>query len=71
MSVPLSHLLGLGRVQIYNKNGQEVYSKTAYRNDWRGTFKNSSEPLPAGSYYYMIDLNDGGKPISGWVYITY
>jgi gliding motility-associated-like protein len=60
------------RVQIYNRNGQEVFSAIAYRNDWRGTYKNSSNPLPAGSYYYMIDLNDTSKEvIKGWLYITY
>ncbi|MCW1953298.1 MAG: gliding motility-associated C-terminal domain-containing protein [Flavobacteriia bacterium] len=60
------------RVQIYNRNGQEVFSAIAYRNDWRGTFRNSSNPLPAGSYYYMIDLNDATQEvIKGWLYITY
>jgi gliding motility-associated-like protein len=59
------------RVSVYNKSGQEVFNKLGYKNDWRGTFNNGGEPLPAGSYYYMIDLNNGSKALTGWLYITY
>jgi gliding motility-associated-like protein len=59
------------RVAVYNKNGQEVFSAQGYRNDWRGTYKNSENPLPAASYYYVIQLNTGEEPITGWMYITY
>ncbi len=59
------------RVTVYNKNGQEVFSALAYRNDWRGTFKNTSNLLPAASYYYVVDPNNGEKAITGWLYITY
>ncbi len=59
------------RVSVFDKNGQEVFSTTNYKNNWRGTFKNSANPLPAGSYYYVIDLNNGQDQIKGWLYITY
>lgn len=59
------------RVRVYNKNGQEVFSKVNYTNDWRGTFKSSNNSLPAGPYYYMIDLANGEDPIKGWLYLTY
>ncbi|MDB9795376.1 gliding motility-associated C-terminal domain-containing protein [Flavobacteriaceae bacterium] len=59
------------RVSVFDKNGQEVFSTTNYKNNWRGTFKNSANPLPAGSYYYVIDLNNGQVQIKGWLYITY
>jgi gliding motility-associated-like protein len=59
------------RVSVYNKNGQEVFSAQGYRNDWRGTYKDSTDPLPASSYYYVIELNTGEGPITGWVYISY
>ena len=61
----------LARVSVYNKNGQEVFSKAAYKNDWRATYKENGSPLPAGSYFYKIDLVNGEKPITGWLYITY
>jgi gliding motility-associated-like protein len=59
------------RVAVYSKNGLEVFSAQGYRNDWRGTYKNSTNPLPAGSYYYVVELNTGEEPITGWLYITY
>ena len=59
------------RVRVYNKNAQEVYSMVNYKNDWRGTYKNNSEPLPAGSYFYIIDLKNGEMAIEGWLYISY
>ena len=59
------------RVTVYNKNGQEVFSALDYKNDWRGTYKNSGDLLPAGSYYYIVDPNNGEKALTGWLYITY
>ena len=59
------------RVAVYSKNGLEVFSAQGYRNDWRGTYKNSTNLLPAGSYYYVVELNTGEEPITGWLYITY
>ena len=59
------------RVSVYDKNGLEVFSAQGYRNDWKGTFMNNSNPLPAASYYYVIELNTGEKRVTGWLYITY
>ena len=59
------------RVSVYDKNGVEVFSTQNYQNDWRGNYKNSADPLPASSYYYIIELNTGEEPITGWLYITY
>ena len=59
------------RVSVYDKNGNVVFSAANYKNNWRGTFKNSANLLPAGSYLYVIDLNNGEKATKGWLYITY
>ena len=59
------------RVRVYDKNGLEVLNVTAYKNDWSGTYKDSGSMLPAGSYYYVVDLKTGEKPMKGWLYITY
>ena len=59
------------RVTIYNKNAQEVFSALGYKNDWRGTYKNSGDLLPAASYYYVVDPNNGEKALTGWLFITY
>jgi gliding motility-associated-like protein len=59
-------------VDIYNRYGQLVYHSTGYAHDWDG--KSNGKPLPAGTYYYIIDLKadlkTGTKPISGFVDIV-
>tara|TARA_B110000027_G_scaffold132592_1_gene159080 strand:- start:274 stop:537 length:264 start_codon:yes stop_codon:yes gene_type:complete len=59
------------RVAVYDKNGLEVFSAQSYQNDWRGTYKNSQNPLPAGSYIYRLNLGDGSPAKEGWIYIQY
>ena len=59
-------------ITVFNRLGNEVFRTTGYNNDWNGVYKDRSERLPAGSYYYQIDLeNDGSADFSGWIYITY
>ena len=40
-------------VSIYNRNGFLVYSKMNYQNDWAGTFDQTGDLLPAGSYSHL------------------
>ncbi len=54
-------------VSIYNRNGQNVYYANGYSIPWDGTYKGS--PLPAGVYYYVINLQNITKPISGYITI--
>jgi len=54
-------------VQVYNRWGQNVYTSIGYGTPWDGTYKGA--PLPAGSYYYVIDLKNGGALLSGFVAI--
>lgn len=44
------------RVTIINRWGDIVYRATNYRNNWEGTY--SGGPLPAGTYYYVLDVGD-------------
>ncbi|WP_462265015.1 T9SS type B sorting domain-containing protein [Mucilaginibacter sp.] len=56
-------------INIYNRLGQQVYHSISYPKPWNGTYNNN--PLPAGTYYYIIDLKEDGLPkISGWLMIT-
>jgi len=54
-------------IKVFNIFGTMVYSSTGYGTPWIGTFHDS--PLPVGTYYYTIDLNDGNRPLSGYVAI--
>ncbi|HJW18003.1 MAG TPA: gliding motility-associated C-terminal domain-containing protein, partial [Flavisolibacter sp.] len=52
-------------VEIFNRYGQTVFKTVGYNKPWDGTLKGS--PLPAGTYYYIIDPKNGRQPMSGFV----
>jgi len=52
-------------VNIYNRFGQNVFNANGYSTPWDGTFRGS--PLPAGVYYYIINLRNSAKPLSGYI----
>jgi gliding motility-associated-like protein len=54
-------------VYIFTRWGQKVYSSIGYGVPWDGTYKGS--PLPPGTYYYVINLQNGLNPLSGFVAI--
>ncbi|MGZ3810415.1 MAG: YVTN family beta-propeller repeat protein [Mucilaginibacter sp.] len=55
------------RVSVFTRYGTLVYQSRGYPKPWDGTFKGSQ--LPAGTYYYIINLQDGSSPIAGPVTI--
>ena len=55
-------------IKIFNRNGLLVFSKKGYKNDWNGTFKNTE--LPVGTYYYLINPNNGTKEQKGSITIV-
>jgi gliding motility-associated-like protein len=56
------------KVIVYDRGGRTVYTKNSYANDWDGTFRGA--PLTEGTYYYVIDLGIGSKPIKGFITIV-
>ena len=44
-------------IKVYNANSQLIKQQDNYQGDWDGTV--NGVKLPTGTYYYMIDLNDG------------
>jgi gliding motility-associated-like protein len=43
-------------VEVYNRWGQLLFRSVGYVDQWDGTYQN--EPLPAGTYYYVVELNN-------------
>ena len=55
---------------IFNRWGDEVFRNADYQNDWEGTFKDEGSSLPGGTYFYVLQVNDGnGTTLSGYVFI--
>ncbi len=51
-------------VEIYNRWGELLFRSENYQNDWDGTYQ--GKPLPVGTYYYVIELNEEGlEPFTG------
>ncbi|TYA71344.1 T9SS type B sorting domain-containing protein, partial [Seonamhaeicola marinus] len=62
-------------LKIYNRWGNLVYTKEGYDNTFDGVSNgrsvlNKNEKLPVGTYYYVLDLGDGSKQKSGWLYLV-
>ena len=55
-------------LEIYNRNGTLVYSKTNYVDEWEGQ-SNAGDELPVGTYYYVMKYQ-GNKTKASWVYIN-
>ena len=54
-------------VKVFNRWGIEVYSSTAYQNDWDGTYK--GEKLPEATYYYVVTCTGTEKEYDGAINI--
>ena len=56
---------------IYNRWGNLVYKKKDYDNTWNGTSNVAGvyigKQLPNGTYFFILDLNDGTKPRQGYI----
>jgi gliding motility-associated-like protein len=54
-------------VRIFDRYGQQLYFSNGYPQAWDGTY--NGKKLPWGTYYYLIDLKNYNKKLSGWVAI--
>lgn len=48
-------------VRVVNIYGTEVFEEPNYNDNWNGTYRNSADPLPDGTYYYDMLLKRGSK----------
>ena len=55
-------------MQVFDRYGQQVYRSEGYSTPWDGRY--NGQPLPAGTYYYVLDLKNNTPKISGWVLIV-
>jgi gliding motility-associated-like protein len=53
--------------EVYNTAGQLVHRSVGYSNPWDGT--RNGKRLPAGTYYYVIDLKTNADRLTGYVTI--
>ncbi len=51
---------------VFNRWGNVVYDQLNYKNTWRGE-NQQGEPLPNGTYFVILRLNDGGLTLQNYV----
>ncbi|MEM1340594.1 MAG: Calx-beta domain-containing protein, partial [Bacteroidota bacterium] len=62
-------------VMLFNRWGDKVFESANYENDWGGFAPNNafgtSGMLPAGTYYYIIKVNERPEfePFNGYIYL--
>ncbi len=56
------------KLSVYNRWGDLVFYSKDYLNNWEGT-NTQGQPLPAGTYYYLLDLGSQAAPVKGYVVI--
>ncbi|MRI00168.1 T9SS type B sorting domain-containing protein [Kriegella sp. EG-1] len=62
-------------VEIYNRNGSMVFSATNYQNTWDGIANvngvlRNGEHLPAGTYFYKINIPEIDRHLVGWLQLA-
>ncbi len=56
-----------GILEIYTTTGQLILRSIGYPQPWDGTI--NGNPLPAGTYYYVIDTRNGKPKMAGYITI--
>ncbi len=60
-------------IEIFNRWGNVVFKQSHYENNWNGESNvgfTIGEELPAGTYYYIINVKDLKKKMTGYIYIN-
>ena len=50
-------------VDLFNRYGQQIFHSNGYGTAWDGMV--NGKPLPVATYYYVIELKNGFKPLTG------
>jgi gliding motility-associated-like protein len=63
--IPFLNLYAKCDVKIFNRYGQLIFHSQGYQQPWDGTFK--GDPMPVGTYVYIIDTKRQKKLYTGIV----
>jgi gliding motility-associated-like protein len=55
-------------IKVFNRWGNEVFAAAPYKYSWDGSSVSGGK-VPAGTYYYVLDLGNG-KKLTGYVYVA-
>ena len=54
---------------VFDRNGQKVYTSVGNKIVWDGKY--NGQPVPEGTYYYIVIINDEVRKqtLTGWIYL--
>jgi gliding motility-associated-like protein len=55
-------------VKVFNRRGLMIFSSKGYEKSWDGKYNGND--VPSGTYYYIVNPNNGDKPFTGTVTIV-
>lgn len=53
---------------VFNRWGNKVFNVSGYKNDWNGV-SNNGKPLPEGTYFIILKVNNDEKEMKGYLEI--
>lgn len=56
------------QLKVFNRWGDLVYETNHYKNDWGGTY--NGNPLPNGTYFYLLQMDTKGDAMQGYFTIV-
>jgi gliding motility-associated-like protein len=72
--VGIEHYPG-NKLWVYNRWGSLLYKTVDYKNTWNGVSNVTGiyigKRVPAGTYFWVLDLGNGSKPLQGYVVLRY
>ena len=56
-------------IMIIDRWGKKLHQASPYHQDWWDGTDLDNNPLPIGTYYYILELGGNAKPIRGFIYV--
>ena len=67
--IPCLELYPKNSIKIFNRYGTLIFQTDAYENNWDGRanrgFPKSSNILPVGTYFYILEISEAIEPVMG------
>ncbi len=72
-NIPWLYQFNQVSIEIFNRWGNVVYKINKYDNNWNGESNvgfSVGKELPVGTYYYIINIRDINRKITGYIYLN-
>lgn len=62
-------------IQVFSRNGNKVFEASGYQNNWDGIANvngilSKGEHLPSGTYFYVINIPELNRNLTGWIQLA-